>query len=66
MCVPTTHVRASPVGAWLPAKGGSGGGCSGHEVGAVVAVSRWHRGDIACVRARRGGGGDDIAADRFR
>ncbi len=37
-------------------------------VGAVVAVLRWRRWDIACVRVRQGGGGDDddVTADRFR
>ncbi len=64
--MPATHVRASPAGAWLPAKGESGSSCSGHKVGVVVVVLRWCRGDIACVRVRQGGGGDDnITADRF-
>ncbi len=58
------HVRASPVGAWLPTKGDM----VVVVVGAVVAVLRWCRRDITCVRARQGGGGDndDVAADRFR
>ena len=66
MCVPATRVRASPAGAWLPAKGDVAAVVA-TTVGAVVAVSRWRRQDIACVRATRGGGGDDddIAADRF-
>ncbi len=67
MCVPATRVRASPAGAWLPTKGDMAAIVAA-TVGAVVVVSRWHRWDIACVRARRGGGDDDdddIAADRF-
>ena len=65
--MPATRVRASPAGAWLPAKGDVAAVVAA-MVGAVVAVSRWHRWDIACVRARRGGGDDDdvvVAADRF-
>ncbi len=67
--MPTTCVRVSPAGAWLPAKGDMAAVVAA-TVGAVVAVLRWHRRDIACVRARRGGGSDndnnnDVAADRF-
>ncbi len=67
MCVPATCVRVSPAGAWLPAKGDVAVVVAA-TVGAVVAVSRWRRRDITCVRVRRGGGSDDddVAADRFR
>ncbi len=49
--MPATHVRASPAGAWLPAKGDVAAVVVA-TVGAVVAVSRWHQQDIAYVRAR--------------